>query len=142
VRAGAVLPVLPETQYMSEQSLDTLTLRIYPGNFETVLYEDKGEGMDYEQGEYRWVYVTCAWEESRLSINRRVAGKYEPGYSKIKLEVVGFDEEPMEVRVDRQGAPLWFYDDELLELTVDPFSRIEIRRKPLPTDRTILRRPW
>jgi alpha-glucosidase len=142
VRAGAVLPVLPEMQYTSEKTLDTLTLRVYPGHFETVLYEDKGEGLDYEQGQYRWVYVTCAWEESRLTINRRVAGRYEPGYSKIKLEVIGFDEKPMEVRADRQGAPLWFYDDGLLELTVDAFSRIEIRRKPLPTDRTILRRPW
>ncbi len=142
VRAGAVLPVLPEMQYASQKSLEMLTLRVYPGDFETVLYEDKGEGLDYEQGDYRWVYVTCGWEESRLTIDRRVAGKYEPGYSKVKLEVVGFEEEPMEVRVDRQGAPLWFFDDELLELTVDPFKRVEIRRKPLPTDRTILRRPW
>lgn len=142
IRAGAVLPVWPEVQHIGQLALDTLTLRIYPGSFETVLYEDKGEGLDYEQGDYRWVYVTCGWEESRLIIDRRVAGKYEPGYGKIKLEVVGFDEEPMEVRVDRQGAPLWYYDDDLLELTVDPFKRVEIRRKPLPTDRTILRRPW
>jgi alpha-glucosidase len=142
VRAGTVLPVLPEMQFTGQATVDTLTLRVYPGRFETVLYEDRGEGMDFAQGDYRWVYVTCNWEESRLTIDRRVAGKFEPGYSKIKLEVVAFDEEPMEVRVDRQGAPLWFYDDELLELTVDPFGRVEIRRKPRPTDRTILRRPW
>jgi alpha-glucosidase len=142
IRAGAVLPVWPEMQHTNRSRLDTLTLRVYPGNFETILYEDKGEGLDYEKGDYRWVYITSGWEESRLIVDRRVAGKYDPGYEKIKLEVVGFDEEPMDVRVDRQGAPLWFYDDELLELTTEPFKRVEIRRKPLPTDRTILRRPW
>jgi alpha-glucosidase len=142
VRAGVVLPVLPEMQFTNQKTVDTLTLRVYPGRFETALYEDRGEGMDFAQGDYRWVYITCGWEESRLTIDRRIAGKFEPGYNKIKLEVVGFDEEPMEVRVDRQGAPVWFYDDEILELTVDAFSRVEIRRKPLPTDRTILRRPW
>jgi len=56
--------------------------------------------------------------------------------------VVGFDEEPQQIRVDRQGAPLWFYDDGLLELTIDSFNRVEITRKPLPTDKTIMRRPW
>jgi alpha-glucosidase len=142
VRAGAVLPLWPEMPYVQEPTSDMLVMRVYPGDFETVLYEDKGEGLEYQHGDYRWVYVTCAWEESRLVIDRRVAGKYEPHYAKIKLEVVGFDEEPAEVRVDRQGAPLWFYDDELLELTVDPFKRVEIRRKALPTDRTIARRPW
>jgi alpha-glucosidase len=142
VRAGVVLPVWPEILHTSERTFHTQILRVYPGSFETILYEDEGEGLGYEQGDYRWVYVTCGWEESRLIIDRRVAGKYDPGYSKIKLVVVGFDEKPSEVRVDRQGAPLWFYDDELLELTVDSFKQVEIRRKPLPTDRTILRRPW
>jgi alpha-glucosidase len=142
VRAGAVLPMWPEMQFTTEYAPESLTLRVYPGDFETVLYEDSGEGLDYERGDYRWIYITAGWEDSRFVINRRTAGRYTPPYKMIRLEVVGFDEEPTEVRVDRQGAPLWFYDDGLLELTIDNFSRIEILRKILPSDRTILRRPW
>jgi alpha-glucosidase len=142
VRAGAVLPLWPEMNYVGEKAVETLVYRVYPGEFETVQYEDKGEGFDYENGDYRWIYITCGWDDSKLIINRRVAGRYEPLYKSIKLEVVGFDEEPMQVRVDRQGAPLWFYDDGLLELNIDTFQRIEILRKPLPSDKTIMRRPW
>jgi alpha-glucosidase len=142
VRAGAVLPHYPVMPYLGEQSPETLIYRVYPGEFETVLYEDRGEGLDYEKGDYRWVYITCNWDESRLIINRRAAGRYIPAYKSIKLEVMGFEEEPQQIRVDRQGAPLWFYDDRLLELTLDEFQRVEIMRKPRPTDRTIVRRPW
>jgi alpha-glucosidase len=142
VRAGAVLPLWPEMNYVGEKAIETLAYRVYPGDFETVQYEDKGDGFEYENGDYRWIYITCGWDDSKLIINRRVAGRYEAPYKSMKLEVVGFDEEPMQVRVDRQGAPLWFYDDGLLELNIDTFQRIEIMRKPLPTDKTIMRRPW
>jgi alpha-glucosidase len=142
VRAGAVLPHWPEMAYTSEKPVETLIYRVYPGEFETVIYEDRGEGLDYENGDYRWIYITSGWEESRFLINRRIAGQYTPSYKDMKLEIYGFDEEPSRVRVDRQGAPLWFYDDGLLELTVDSFQRIEIMRKSLPTDATIVRRPW
>jgi hypothetical protein len=128
--------------FTGEKEVETLIYRVYPGEFETVLYEDRGEGMDYEKGDYRWIYVSTGWEENRLVINRRVAGQYTPSYRDIKLEVLGFDEEPSRVRVNRQGAPLWFYDDGLLELTIDDFQRIEITRKALPTDATVMRRPW
>jgi len=142
VRAGTVLPLWPEMHYIGEKEVETLVYRVFPGEFETVQYEDKGEGLDYQNGDYRWIYISCAWDESKLIINRRIAGRYTPSYKNIRLEVVGFDEEPLQVRVDRQGAPLWFYDDGLLELNVNSFQRIEIMRKSLPTDKTIMRRPW
>jgi hypothetical protein len=30
----------------------------------------------------------------------------------------------------------------LLELTIDNFQQIEVIRRPQPSDRTIVRRPW
>lgn len=142
VKAGTVLPLWPEMQYMRDQAISTLTMRVYPGRFETILYEDKGEGLEYEQGDYRWVYLNSAWEDVTLVVKRRVAGKFEPPYRDIKLEVFGFEQEPQDVRVDRRPAPLWYYDDGLLELTVDPFTQLEIMRQVSPTDRTLTRRPW
>ncbi|MBZ0277971.1 MAG: DUF4968 domain-containing protein, partial [Anaerolineae bacterium] len=43
VRAGTVLPLWPEMQYVGENPVETLLLRVYPGQSETVLYEDDGE---------------------------------------------------------------------------------------------------
>jgi alpha-glucosidase len=143
VRAGAALPQWPEMQFVNLEAVDTLLLRVYPGEGETVLYEDSGEGLAYEKGDYRWVYMTCNWDEDgKFVINRRSAGQYAPSYNRMRVEVVGLDEEPLNVRVDRQGAPLWFFDDGLLEVSIDTFQRIEIRRRALPSDKTLLHRPW
>jgi hypothetical protein len=47
------------------------------------------------------------------------------------------------VRIDRRGAPLWFYDDDLLEVTTDDqFMRMEITRPIRHDDATIARRFW
>lgn len=142
VRAGTVLPLWPEMQYVGEKPIGTLLLRCYPGEHETVLYEDRGEGMAYEQGDYRWVYMTTAWQGDTLVIERRTAGSYSPEYAAVKLEVVGLDDEPASVGLERQGAPLWFYDAGVLELTVPTFQRIEVTRKPTTTERTLPRKTW
>lgn len=143
VKAGATLPMWQEQQFVGEQTVDTLTLRIFPGELETILYEDAGEGNAYEQGDYRWVYVTCRWEGSQFIINRRTAGRFVPSYDNVRVEVMGLRDEPGSVHVDRQGAPLWFYDDDRLEIsTDDSFYQIKVVGKPSPTDATILHRPW
>jgi alpha-glucosidase len=144
VRAGTVLPIWPDVRYIGETSIEALTLRVYPGDFETVLYEDAGESLDYEKGGYRWVYLSCAWEdENKLVVNRRVAGGYKPEYSKIRVEIIGLGEEPAEVRVNRRGAPLWFYDDGVLEITADDgLMSAEVTGQPSSGDRTLVRRPW
>jgi len=137
VRAGAVLPEMLTAS-------ETLLLHVYPGDSENVLYEDSGVGLDAENGNYRWVYVTCEWDEDvRFFISRRTAGSYQPAYKTIRVEVVGLIEEPIDVKLDRQSAPLWYYDNGVLELTAeDGFRRIEIMRRSVPSDRTITHRPW
>ncbi len=135
VRAGAVLP--------SQTDADVLTLSAFPGDRETILYEDAGEGHDALDGAYRWVYLTCARiDAARLVIERRTAGRYQPTYSAINLAVMGLEHEPTEVRLDRQGAPLWFFDDGVLELKLDEsFRRVEIAHMISPLDRTVPHRP-
>lgn len=142
VRAGSVLPMWPSVQYVGEKAIDKLTLRLYPGTHETVLYEDAGEGQGYQQGQYRWVYITATEEDEKLIVNRRVAGSFEPTYKTISLEIVGLHDEPHAIRVDRQGAPVWFFDEDLLEVQVDSFSTVEITLKPISSDRTLPKRPW
>lgn len=135
VRGGAILP--------SQSEPNRLTLSVYPGERETILYEDSGEGFAALQGDYRWVYLTCARPDvSRLVIERRTAGRYQPTYRGINLEVMGLASEPTDVRLDRQGAPLWFFDDGVLELKLDDtLRRVEIVHPTDPADHTVPHRP-
>ena len=78
VRAGSILPLGPEMQYVGEKSWDNLELRLYPGaDGEFVLYEDEGDGYNYERGAY--TTITFKWNDhSRtLTIGER-QGSY-PG---------------------------------------------------------------
>ena len=53
VRAGSILPLGPEMQYVGEKAWDNLELRVYPGaDGSFTLYEDEGDNYNYEQGEY------------------------------------------------------------------------------------------
>jgi hypothetical protein len=115
-----------------------LTVRVYPGSAETTLYEDHGEGLAYTHGEYRWVYYTAQWETHAIfSLTRRKAGAFAPAYGRTRVEVVGLGEEPEDVRLDRHGAPLWYYDEGVLELTADDdFGRIEVWMEGSPTTPT------
>ena len=60
VKAGSILPLGPEMQYVGEKAWDNLELRVYPGaNGSFTLYEDEGDGYNYEKGicstiEFQW----------------------------------------------------------------------------------------
>ncbi|MDX2140478.1 MAG: glycoside hydrolase family 31 protein [Chloroflexota bacterium] len=142
VRAGAVVPLGEPLEYVNQRVSESLLLRVYPGNAETTLYEDHGEGRAYMHGEYRWMYYTCLWEDdATFTISRRKAGVYAPTYKRVKVEVVGLTEEPEDIRMDRQHAPLWFYDSGQLEISADDdFGRIEVWMHSTPTTPTRKRR--
>ncbi len=128
VRGGTSLPLHEVQHYVNERMPERQVVRIYPGSGETTLYEDHGEGLAYIHGEYRWVYYSCQWDqETRFSVSRRKAGTFIPAVLKSQIEIVGLPAEPSEVRLDRQGAPVWYYDDGILELVADDdFARIEV----------------
>ena len=78
VRAGSILPLGPEMQYVGEKSWDNLELRVYPGaDGSFVLYEDEGDNYNYEKGIYST--ITFQWNDKSkiLTIGAR-QGSY-PG---------------------------------------------------------------
>ena len=77
VRAGSILPLGPEMQYVGEKSWDNLELRIYPGaDGSFTLYEDEGDSYNYEKGAY--TTITFQWNNKvrTLTIGDR-QGRYE-----------------------------------------------------------------
>jgi len=78
VRAGSILPLGPEMQYVGEKAWDNLEVRVYPGADGTfVLYEDEGDSYNYEKGIFST--ITFRWNNARktLTISER-KGNY-PG---------------------------------------------------------------
>ena len=78
VRAGSILPLGPEMQYVGEKSWDNLELRIYPGaDGSFTLYEDEGDSYRYEQGAYSTIQMQWNDKTATLTIAAR-QGSY-PG---------------------------------------------------------------
>ena len=77
VRAGSIVPLAPEMQYVGEKAWDELELRVYPGaNAQFTLYEDEGDNYNYEKGKY--TTITMKWNDrSRLLTIGQRAGGYE-----------------------------------------------------------------
>ena len=72
VRAGSILPLGPEMQYVGEKTWDNLEVRVYPGaNGSFVLYEDEGDSYSYEKGVYST--ITFSWNDKarKLTIGAR-----------------------------------------------------------------------
>jgi alpha-glucosidase (family GH31 glycosyl hydrolase) len=69
VRAGAILPMGPEMNYVGEKAMDPITFNVYPddkGSASVTLYEDDGVSPAYRQNGFRRTIVNA----------RRVAGGY------------------------------------------------------------------
>jgi alpha-D-xyloside xylohydrolase len=72
VRAGSILPLGPEMEYVGEKVWDNLELRIYPGaDGSFTLYEDEGDSYNYEKGVYST--ITFSWNDRArtLTIGQR-----------------------------------------------------------------------
>ena len=78
VRAGSILPLGPEMQYVGEKAWDNLELRVYPGaDGRFVLYEDEGDNYNYEKGMYSVIQFSWNDKKHTLTIGAR-KGEY-PG---------------------------------------------------------------
>jgi len=72
VRAGSIVPMGPEMQYVGEKSWDNLELRVYPGaDSQFVLYEDEGDSYNYEKGAYSTINIIWNERAHTLTIGER-----------------------------------------------------------------------
>ena len=77
VRAGSIIPFGPDVQYSDEKNWKELEIRVYPGADGTfTLYEDEGDGYNYERGAFTEIPFT--WDDSTrtLTIGPRM-GSYK-----------------------------------------------------------------
>ena len=102
VRAGSILPLGPEMQYVGEKSWQQLELRVYPGaDGQFTLYEDEGDNYNYEKGQYTTIPMTWNNKTRTLTVGQR-QGQYKGMLQSRQFTVVLPD--GTQKTVDYQGA--------------------------------------
>lgn len=88
VRAGSILPMGPQIEYAAEDPAGPIELRVYrgaDGSFD--LYEDEGDGYDYEKGQHSVIPIRWDDRSSVLTIGTR-QGSYPGMIEHRKFRVV------------------------------------------------------
>ncbi|NPV66750.1 MAG: DUF4968 domain-containing protein [Anaerolineae bacterium] len=117
-RAGSVIPHWPEMLYTGEKVVDELTLRVYAGDGRSPLYEDAGEGKDYQAGVFRWSHFACATSAKQFDLHWEREGPYVPGYRQIRLQLYGLAHPPQQISLD--GSPVaWQMQDGCITFSTD-----------------------
>lgn len=88
IKAGSIIPWGPKVQYAEEKKWDNLELRIYPGaNGDFTLYEDEGDGYNYEKGAYSVINFHWNDKNKTLTIDARI-GSFPGMLNSRKFNVV------------------------------------------------------
>ncbi|MDF2719952.1 MAG: xylS, partial [Paenibacillus sp.] len=125
VKAGAIIPVWPEMDYVGQKPLDTIGLHIYPhGKSEFALYEDDGTTCRYVDGGLAVTSISS--ENSANEIRIRIGvreGRYEGMPERRSYEIsIHAEGEPFEVTANGerlQPNEQWRYADGTITLKVD-----------------------
>jgi alpha-glucosidase len=91
VRGGAIIPGGPPMQYVDEKPLSPITLIISPaadGTAMGTLYEDAGDGFDYEKGAYRLTTFKATISDGQLVVTSTTLGSWPPSARPITVRVL------------------------------------------------------
>lgn len=110
IKAGTVLPLREVMQYSWQRDPEVMELNIYysDSEAETLLYEDAEEGFDYENGEYRLsrFRMESNPENQELTIQRTQKGNWKPGYSTVRINLIGLPFQCTSLLVDDQEVEI------------------------------------
>lgn len=119
IKAGAIIPVWPDLDFIGQCPVESVGLEIFPsGHSEFTLYEDDGETEAYLRGEVATTKITCDSGEENLTVTIAPReGWYEGMLHRrawvLALHLAGRPESVTvnEVPVPEDGSG-WCYDEE------------------------------
>ncbi len=102
VKAGAAIPHFPLMQYVGETRVEELKLQVYyaQGEHQSKLYADANDGYAYQKQQFRWSEFLLKANDDRSSFEQSLTGDFEPEYAQIRIEFIGFPQQPDTVEVD------------------------------------------
>jgi len=103
VRAGAIIPLDPVRQYISQPVNEPTTVKIFPGaDGEFTLYDDDGESLGYLGGsDPKAIWIHFKWDDSArtLTIEPDKRMKKWPGApKKFSVRLAGVQTKPVEIQ--------------------------------------------
>jgi alpha-D-xyloside xylohydrolase len=88
VRAGSILPMGPEIEYTGQKPNAPIEIRVYRGaNGDFELYEDGGDGYDYQKGQHATIPMHWDDRSGQLTIGKR-SGSFPGMVQKRDFRVV------------------------------------------------------
>ena len=116
-KAGAIVPLAAETDWGGVDNPDILIIHIFPGkNNSYQLYEDDGETLAYENGDYALTTYTLIWQDKLLDFEIHPTQGNTQLLSENRIHKLIFHAlscpEKVSVSMDGKDSPLeWIYDD-------------------------------
>jgi alpha-glucosidase len=105
VKGGSILPLYPVMNYTGETKIEQLSIKLYyeygdhSGLF---LYEDKGDGYEYLDGDCNEVSYAIMMSSSGIKLSQKRLGRYIPEYSTYSIEIIGLPSSIKLVNVDNK----------------------------------------
>lgn len=116
VKGGVPIPMQPYSRRMTSEALNTLVIRIYPGeNGEFTLYEDDGISENFKSGDFLKTKISYAKSENVSKISVMPYGK---GYDKMPDSRCFVIELPLTGSIDVKGGRK-VYDGGMNKIFID-----------------------
>lgn len=130
IREGAVVPFYPVMQYVGEKPVDQLTIKVYYGgeSLNSYLYEDSGDGYDYEKGIYNRKRFKTQSTPTSFKLSLKTNGHYEPSYSTYKVVLYGLPFLPTRILVNDKEMDIdsKYFENQSLVFTTERISFISL----------------
>ena len=140
-KAGAIIPMQAEMQYIGEKPIDPLILNIYAGaNGDFELYEDDGLSLDYLKGKFATTKIEYRESGKNIIVKIGAAKGEYPGQVNMRSYLIQINgvANPLEVKIEGKNLQRfmdmkelksggWFYDGELMRLYIQT-PRYSIRK--------------
>lgn len=130
IREGSVIPFYPVMQYVGEKPVDQLTIKVYYGgeSLNSYLYEDSGDGYDYEKGIYNRKKFKTQSTPTSFKMSLKTNGHYEPSYSTYKVVLFGLPFLPSRILVNDKEMDInsKYIENQSLVFTTERLSFISL----------------
>lgn len=133
VKAGAIIPTQEVVNYIGEKEIDIITLDVYPeGESSFQLYDDDGESLDYQNGEFSITDIKVKENENQVALEINIPeGKFEVSPRSYIVRVhseAKFSGIQINGKSFSENDDVFHYEDEVLVVSPEQKSseRIEL----------------
>ena len=102
ILGGSVIPMYPVQQYVGEKIIKEMDLHVYyyEGSRESLIYEDEGDGYNYQNGVSNKKTFIVKGSASSIEICQSIDGNYNPTYNNYIMHFHGIPSIPVSIYLE------------------------------------------